>query len=240
MLRPLLILLGTVVGLVAVLVVVYFLLNGSGGAPGSSSDDDFSYPWDDDDPVVAVSTESGWTASGTGVIRLDGWERGSVIELSFADDDDPAAEPVIDSFALTLPGGEPVVGDYTTSQSAYQSPVYFVAPAAELEIWVETEHGGEWVVSVSRADLPRPDDVMSGTGDAAFIYTGGASTARVTGGGDGPLFIDAVTASGRESIPTIEEGEPRSIAWRDSPTVVFRVTAFGDAPWTIRFGEPVR
>lgn len=232
-----------VFGLSVILLVGAVTLAGLPRAMDSSAaaagEDAYRYtPWENPHPTLAVDEGAGVYSGGDGdMIPLDGIDPAQPLRVEVLDD------TMVFDISVTGPGGAYEIGgalgpprfsdqDYGTDSFAV------LAPGDRAELWVGGPSAKNWRVRVSRLDLPAATDIVSGIGPQLVRYAGAATTARVSGRGDGYLSIVAVTRSGSEPVLEGQDRFDRSMAWADSQPVVFVVTGSRGAAWSIAFDEP--
>lgn len=206
--------------------------------PVTSSD--YYDPWENPDPVAATpdaEDEHVWSGRGQQYIPLTGLTPGRPLELSVSGEDDPFS-----GIFLTAPGGRSTDGqDYRRPDfhTYGDGPYYLVPTGSEMEVWMRTRVTDPWTVSIRPVDLEERSGTVSGTGSAAFLYTGSASAARVTARGDYGVRIEIITQHGRDDDLRTYQDDSGSIAWEDTASAVFLVRSYDDSTaWTIEFFEP--
>ncbi|MGM1016167.1 MAG: hypothetical protein ACQEW8_01340 [Actinomycetota bacterium] len=202
------------------------------GGPPVATDGDFYYPWENPDPLISEQDGDTWSGDGQAVIRLRGLNPGDPLRLEY-DLDGP-----VRGVYLTAPGGG--VPDGATTQpdfTTYDGPLHVIPGQSDVDVWVRAREAGAWSLTIEDAALTERTGTVSGIGPETFLYTGDATTARITARGDYGTSIDIVTARGEESLFSSYDGEESSVAWADSPTVIFTVDNYGDSAWTIDFHE---
>lgn len=200
---------------------------------------DYTYdPWNNPAPSVAKSEADGVFSGGDGaMIRLDDLDPALPVTVEVLD------RTYVSDIYVTGPGGRPagtgnsgvpVFGEQDYASSTY----YLLVPGPSAELWIDGLRDDPWRVRVAQPALPSASAVTSGIGPKAVRYTGPATTARVSGRGDGHLSLVAITRGGSERILSEDGRFDRSVAWEDSDPVVLMVDAWRDKGWSIAFDEP--
>jgi hypothetical protein len=225
-------------GLLLVALIAWFFADEGGfdvAGLGEGVDDDYRLsPWTSDTPIPAEDLGGGLYEGRDGaMISLTGVDVGEPIILT------PEPESYFGGVWVTGPGGRIV-----TTGDGHEPPdfdslgdgrVAIMVEQPDVELWVNGPNDGTWRGRVSFGGIDPATDVVSGFESDAFLYDGGESTARLSARGDGDVMISVATVHGTQRVLSAVSPVDQSIAWQDSPRVLFDVQSWGDAGWRIGF-----
>jgi hypothetical protein len=190
-------------------------------------------PWEQQDVAFADHGESSdtWSGNGNAVIHLDeptepmqvGLVSGDSVDVFQSEESEPQLELAPDD------RGWPNNVAYLYSDT----DIGVILPREHtVELWVRAQ--GDWEIEISPLNAEPIEDFASGTGNAAFIYTGEALSARFQHKGDGIFFVSLYTDTDDDQ-PIIESGRvDERISWDATSSVIFLVESDeGEGAWSI-------
>jgi len=226
----------TVVGLVVAGIIGLAYLGDRDLDPGpiGRGGDYARQPWTDPDPVAAEQVESGTYDGPDGaVIRLSGLDVDTPLTLI------PQDGTSVSSVRVTGPGGKIVTqgenGDPPRFYPVSGGQIVVIVEQPDVELWVSGRDDENWRLSVRTDPIPPTKDVFSASQTLVFRHDGTATAARVTARGEGSIYLQAITVHGSDSLPMEAPPFDQTIAWKDTPYVVFSVESLQGASWRIRF-----
>jgi len=191
-------------------------------------------PWTNPDPVVAEEPEADTYRGPDGaVIRLSGLDVDTPIILTPAEGTRVSAVWVTGTDGRIVTEGEG--GEPPRFSPLWDGQVVILVEQPDVELWIDGPSDETWEASLRFDRGLRADDVLSSSQTLMFTHDGGATTARVSARGGDNLSIQAVTAHGSERPLNEDSPFDRSIAWRDSPLVLFYIESWHDTAWRIEF-----
>lgn len=225
------------VAMVLIIGITTFATTPVGGDAEGRADAYRYDPWNNPTPALA-------TAEGDGVYNgVDG-------EMIALDGLDPDKAVLVEVLDRTYVGEIVVTGAGGSLAGSGASParfdgwiystdsMYLLAPGVRAELWVDGLSDERWRLRVSQPDLPEASGVVSGIGLQVVRHSGGATTARVSGRGEGRLTLTAVTRSGATELLYADGRFDQSVAWPDSTPVILVFDAYSDKGWSMTFDEP--
>ncbi|SEB59455.1 hypothetical protein SAMN04489806_1220 [Paramicrobacterium humi] len=216
-----------IVGLCVVAVVGANALgvgDGGSGSDAAYADD----PWLNPHPTLAAHDGDVYSGRTGEVIRLTGLDTSKPVHLHVVEGDFVRASVTGEngSLAFTDVGDDPA--RFTISEYDQE---YIMPPASALELWPEADE--PWSIQVTQPALAELSGTVSGIGDAAFVYSGTATSARVSARGEYSLRVTVVAGLVGEQVLSVSGNVDRTIAWADSDAAVFVIDAFEETAWTI-------
>ncbi|WP_223247103.1 hypothetical protein [Microbacterium oleivorans] len=191
-------------------------------------------PWTNPDPVVAEEPEADTYRGPDGaVIRLTDLDVDTPIILTPAEGTRVSAVWVTGTDGRMVTEGEG--GEPPRFSPLRDGQVVILVEQPDVELWIDGPSDETWEASLRFDRGLRADDVLSSSQTLMFTHDGGATTARVSARGGDNLSIQAVTAHGSERPLNEDSPFDRSIAWRDSPLVLFYIESWHDTAWRIEF-----
>lgn len=210
---------------------------GAGGRPGADgvvTSEDYYDPWENPDPTAATSDGDTWMGRGQQHIPLTGLTPGEPLLFTYLDDDTPIS-------AVFLAESDTTGEDLAPAEfSDYSFESFHLLPtASEMTVWIRARTADPWRVRITPARLDDRAGLVSGNGSQSFVYTGAATAARVTVRGEYSVRLDVTTVEGIDPEYRSFKDSSSTIAWPDSPAVIFDVESYDDSTsWSIEFFEP--
>lgn len=99
--------------------------------------------------------------------------------------------------------------------------------------YLDVRSAGAWTIQVrDLTSAPVLTGSASGSGDAVYLYGGGAATLAASHGGDGFFGVQELSTSGEQRLPISSFGAPYSgsVQLQAGPSVV---SVLGGSPWTV-------
>ncbi|WP_309128548.1 hypothetical protein [Microbacterium sp.] len=229
----------TLVALVLIALIAWPLLTSAAdgyrpGPGGIVTSDDYYDPWDDPEPTAASAEGDTWTGHGQQYIPLTSLTPGEPLLFTYLDDETPISAVFLSERGAASEDLAPAeFSDYSTE------PFHLLPTSSEMTVWLRARTADEWRVRIEPADLEERAGIVSGSGSTSFLYTGTATAARVTARGEYTVRLHITTGEGHDPEYRTFQDSSSTVAWPDSPAVVFSVDSYDDSTsWSIEFFEP--
>lgn len=228
----------SVIGVIFVALIAWVTFSADDGRAipnGIDTSRDHYYPWENQAAAPATRDGDTWTGRGQQFIELTGLTPGEPLLMTIEAESSVSAVFLSDSADLAGARDLPEFSSYGTD------PLYLISRGEQATVWLRMRTADPWTARIVPAGLESRAGVVSGTGSGVFLYTGSASSARVSTRSDYTVRVDVVTVHGIDQQRLSDPNGAQTIAWRDSDSTVFIVDSVGDAAsWAFEFFEPAQ
>lgn len=219
------------VGLGFVIVVGVISFSGDDGAfPNNAAYED--EPWLNPNPTLATNDGDVWSGDNGDVIRLTDLDTTKALHISVIGDGYPRATVTGENGALLFLDQYDDAPSFTISEYAQE---YVLPPAESLELWIDSDE--PWQIEAKQVELDELSGTVSGVGSAAFIYTGTATSARVSVRGEYSLRLNVIAGLSAEDVLSASGNVDRTVAWPDNDGAIFVISTYDETAWTIEMPD---